>query len=697
MSMGKASGAHANIAIVAALIFVLSTVALLPTFPQPADAATDTTPPTISVGSPKDGAIVSGTIQWNIGATDNGGIHHVSFFIDGNPYTSDPSYPYGVNLATATMSNGQHKLLAVAYDNAMNSARKEITVNVNNPDTTAPTVTILSPLTGATVSSIIDYKVRATDVNGITKVDFYVDNVFVGTDSTAEYDAATNNYVMYRISWNTASVPNGSHTLLAKGYDQANNVGTRSITVTVSNSGGSSDTTAPVLTVPSAMTVEATGPSGASVTFAVTATDNVDGPVTAVCTPASGSTFPIATTTVNCSAIDAAGNTRTGSFLVTVTFTDTTPPVAPIIFTPASGTTTSDTTQTFTGTAEASSTVKLYDGTNATPKATTTASSTGSWSATSSTLSSGTHSMTGKATDAAGNASPASAATSITITIATGDTTPPTVSITSPTSGKYVKGVITVSASASDNIGVSKVEFYVDNVLKSVDTASPYSFSLDTKTLTNTGHTLKAVAYDAANNLASYQVTINVDNVLPTVSITSPANGATVSGVITIAATATDSSGINYVYFYIDGVYKTFVSTSPYSYTYDTNRLSNGIHTIMAKAFDKASNSASYQITITTNNANPDFIPPTVSITSPANGATIKGTVTVTAIASDNYPVQKVQFLVDGVIKTTDLSSPYTYSLNTLLYTVGTHTLSAKAWDDAGKSSTATITVNITR
>jgi hypothetical protein len=84
------------------------------------------------------------------------------------------------------------------------------------------------------------------------------------------------------------------------------------------------DTSAPVLNLPADQTVEATGPGGAVVTFSATATDAnpTNPPVT--CTPASGSTFPIATTAVSCAATDAAGNSANGTFNVTVR--DTTPP-----------------------------------------------------------------------------------------------------------------------------------------------------------------------------------------------------------------------------------------------------------------------------------------------------------------------------------------------------------------------------------
>jgi len=95
----------------------------------------------------------------------------------------------------------------------------------------------------------------------------------------------------------------------------------------------------------------------------------------------------------------------------------------------------------------------------------------------------------------------------------TADTTPPTVGISSPVSGATVSGTVPVTATAVDNIGVSKVELYVDSSLKSSTTTSPYTFSLDTTLLTNASHTLLAKAYDAAGNqAASASISVTVNN-----------------------------------------------------------------------------------------------------------------------------------------------------------------------------------------
>ena len=85
------------------------------------------------------------------------------------------------------------------------------------------------------------------------------------------------------------------------------------------------DTTPPVIDAPDEVVAEATGPEGASVAYESPPTmDDVDGPGVADCSPASGSTFPLGESEVTCSAVDAAGNAATASFLVRVV--DTTPP-----------------------------------------------------------------------------------------------------------------------------------------------------------------------------------------------------------------------------------------------------------------------------------------------------------------------------------------------------------------------------------
>jgi hypothetical protein len=81
---------------------------------------------------------------------------------------------------------------------------------------------------------------------------------------------------------------------------------------------GELDTSPPSISAPAGVTVDATSPQGAAVSYTVTASDNWDPNPSVSCVPASGSTFAIGTTTVNCTATDASGNSASASFPVTV-------------------------------------------------------------------------------------------------------------------------------------------------------------------------------------------------------------------------------------------------------------------------------------------------------------------------------------------------------------------------------------------
>jgi hypothetical protein len=118
-----------------------------------------------------------------------------------------------------------------------------------------------------------------------------------------------------------STFPLGATTVTVTARDASNNVATSTFSITVQ------DTTPPVIaSVPANITVEATGPTGRAVTYTLpTATDLVTSPITVLTSHPSGTTFPVGVTTVNFNATDAAGNSSSASFQVTVT--DQTAPV----------------------------------------------------------------------------------------------------------------------------------------------------------------------------------------------------------------------------------------------------------------------------------------------------------------------------------------------------------------------------------
>src|SRR3989344_4414173 len=86
----------------------------------------------------------------------------------------------------------------------------------------------------------------------------------------------------------------------------------------------------------------------------------------------------------------------------------------------------------------------------------------------------------------------------------------PTVNITNPANGSIVSGSVNVTATATDDVGVVKVEFFVDGNLAATDTSSPFGFTLDTTTLLKGTHTLLAHAFDADSKTGTDTVTFNV-------------------------------------------------------------------------------------------------------------------------------------------------------------------------------------------
>lgn len=190
----------------------------------------------------------------------------------------------------------------------------------------------------------------------------------------------------------------------------------------------------------------------------------------------------------------------------------------------------------------------------------------------------------------------------------TADTAAPTVAVGAALAGSTVSGLVGVNVSASDNVGVTRVELRANGTLFATDTSSPFGFSWDSTKVANGTATLTASAYDAAGNASSSTVSVNVSNpttvvatdtTSPSVRIVSPTPGAVASRV-TILSNASDDSGANGITqsLYIDGVLKAAVTGGSLSYTWNTRKVSAGAHTIQVVARDAANNSASTSVSV---------------------------------------------------------------------------------------------------
>jgi len=207
------------------------------------------------------------------------------------------------------------------------------------------------------------------------------------------------------------------------------------------------------------------------------------------------------------------------------------------------------------------------------------------------------------------------------------DKTAPTVSITSPVNNASVSGTVSIQASASDNVGVSVVTFFVDNVSIGTKTTAPYTASWNTTGVASGNHVIKVTAQDAAGNIssASIQVGINStstgDIAAPSVTITSPTSASSfnIGDNINVAISASDNTGVAYEKLFVDGVSVGMDYASPYSFTVSTANLSSSTHTITATAYDGYNNSASASVLIALNAVivTPPVLPSTFNLIMP--------------------------------------------------------------------------------
>ena len=235
----------------------------------------DTTPPALTVPADQtveatgpNGAIATFAAT----ATD---------IVDGDVFTScDADSGSTFLLATTTVT-------CTTSDTRGNTAIGSFTITVE--DTTAPVLVVPA-----------NFTVEATGPNG----------------GPVDYQASATDAVDGDVTPICSPLPGtfalGTTIVSCTASDTRHNSASASFTVTVQ------DTTAPALTLPNDIVAEATSAAGASVDYGATATDLVDGPLGADCTPSSGTTFPLGTTTVQCTAIDQAGNGASGSFIVEV-------------------------------------------------------------------------------------------------------------------------------------------------------------------------------------------------------------------------------------------------------------------------------------------------------------------------------------------------------------------------------------------
>ena len=391
-----------------------------------------------------------------------------------------------------------HRIVTPA---AATSYTARFTVVVNQP----PTVSLTAPANGSgiTVNTAATLTATAADADGtVAKVEFYDGATKLGEDTSSPFS----------VSW-TPTVP-GAHALAARATDDKGAV-TTSALVTVTVSPSPDVPPSATLTAPAA---GATLPYNTPVTLTATAAD-ADGSVTKVgfydgttllnedTSPPYSYTWTPTVPGPHALTARATDNQNAVGTSAVVNVTVSPPPNQRPVVTitaPASGATvTVNSAVTITASASdpdgSVQRVRFYDGATQLGDDATAPFSTG-WTPTAS----GTHSLTAVAFD---NLNASTTSPVVSVTAASGpDTQAPTLTLTSPAGQtQNITGSPTFTVTASDNVGVTAVDYQVDGDAVGQATASPWSFTLPSTSAYTTGvHVVRARARDAAGNQSAW-------------------------------------------------------------------------------------------------------------------------------------------------------------------------------------------------
>lgn len=502
---------------------------------------------------------------------------------------ADTTAPYVFSVNTTALSgDGSYAFYTIATDYGGNAQAKPggnmtwTIVDTHKPNS--------RPAALPTYETQANFTITATayDWNAIAQVALYFRKGTSGAYSLLSADTTS----PYRWFFNTTllGTGDGSYQFYTLATDAAGNVEAVPATADTQTT---VDTTPPTLTVTAPTASQVVGTGWVNVTW--TASDATSGIAKFDVKLDSGAWVHAGTKlyynfthvadgshSVSVNATDLAGNSKT----VTVAFTVSTITPVVAISTPASGAYVTSAsvavtwTVTNTGAGLASMQVRLDGG-----AWTTLAASATSYTFTS--VADGSHTAYVQAVGLNG----AQGVASVAITV---DTTPPSLTVTAPTTNTWTKStsVVVTYTVADPTSGVLRVMLSVDGgTAVNVTGVGNYTVA----NLVDGTHTISLTATDKAGNSGTVSVTVKVDTVPPVVTITAPTSGATLSADnVTISWAATDTgSGVSLTEVSVDGgAFKTVTGTST-----SITGLANGNHTVIVRVTDAAGNQNTASVT----------------------------------------------------------------------------------------------------
>ena len=196
---------------------------------------------------------------------------------------------------------------------------------------------------------------------------------------------------------------------------------------------------------------------------------------------------------------------------------------------------------------------------------------------------------------------------------------------------------------------------------------------------------------DAARAVAAARNVVAADTQSPVISITSPTGGK-VTAIVPVDVNYSDNVGVTRAELYVNGIKVISDDIAPFAFSWDTAAYADGAYTLTAKAYDAAGNvGTSPSVAVTIGN---DTIAPVVSSFNLTNGMIVSPTrQTVSASATDNQSVAKISLTIDGKEVAIAIARSISYSWNTRKVTRGAHSVTVRAWDTAGNTTSKTVTV----
>ncbi len=275
------------------------------------------------------------------------------------------------------------------------------------------------------------------------------------------------------------------------------------------------------------------------------------------------------------------------------------------------------------------------------------------------------------------------------------ETTPPMLTVSTPASGAFINNSKpTISITFSDaltDINVTSASLILDGHPVTGSAGSTFLSFTPATSLTDGTHTFTASVLNNAGILGTLSSSFVVDTAPPsTATLSGITAGQVLTGQISISASATDSiSGIAHINLLVDGVVQVSLTGATFAGTLDSTRLPDGPHNFTVQAVNNAGTSGSASAAV---QAFVENVSLSVSISTPASGATLKGQVAVTAVPSE--PVQKITFSL-GTQTVTATASPYVGTLSLAGVADGPQTISATALDFAGRTVSTTVPITV--